>query len=359
MNYLKIKYGYIVVNQSGKHDFNFIKKKSEEINIKLIMIEDIYNNVKIKEEFVLNDIDYNDINCWRYSYFLERKLIKKLKHLKKEHLNMKCYQALDQYHHEINSGIFFEKNIINKINLLCESYIKNPKLTARCGNEILGNEFKDDVDILDNDLFKSTFYKCENNPLQISSYIEHKARLAILTKVVDYICLKKNGIQMDIEEQPKLKFGDQILITNYDLLPDNIKEVIEKISKNEFIHKYPVFWQWFSWFFGGFILLDYEDEEFNILSKKSGLPIKEIPNAFKIYELLFPKEGGWWFISQRSNIKLLKLFPPAFRGIGVLYRKKIYSKSGKIEDIEVTGEMTQRDLSLWNNLGYKILNENI
>ena len=40
------------------------------------------------------------------------------------------------------------------------------------------------------------------------------------------------------------------------------------------------------WIFGGFILKDYEEKEYEFLSNKSGIPASEIPNAFDAYEII-------------------------------------------------------------------------
>ena len=110
------------------------------------------------------------------------------------------------------------------------------------------------------------------------------------------------------------------------------------------------------WLFGGFILKDYKEKEYEVLSQKTGIPIEEISNALKAYQILFPRDDGWFMdLSPASNIKMMKIFSVPFMGVGANYRRLIYTESGKFEDLELTGMHTLNDLIKWNNLTVKVL----
>jgi len=113
------------------------------------------------------------------------------------------------------------------------------------------------------------------------------------------------------------------------------------------------------WVFGGFILKDYEKREYEILSSKTGIPLSEIPNAFNAYEILFPSSpGGSWFSdlsSKNMNVKMLKMFPVPFLGLGANYRKWLYTESGNYEDLRLSGLHTMDKLVQWNNLMVEVL----
>jgi hypothetical protein len=112
------------------------------------------------------------------------------------------------------------------------------------------------------------------------------------------------------------------------------------------------------WIFGGFILKDYEEKEYENLSQKTGIPIDEIPTALESYQILFPHDDGWFMDLQNSNIKLMKMFPVPFMGVGANYRLYLYTQSDKSErfkDLKLTGEHTLNDLVKWNNLAVKVL----
>jgi len=73
-----------------------------------------------------------------------------------------------------------------------------------------------------------------------------------------------------------------------------------------------------------------EEKEYEILSQKTGIPIKEIPNALESYQILFPRDDRWFMDLPSSNIKLMKMFPVPFIDIGANYGRLIYTESEKI-----------------------------
>jgi hypothetical protein len=141
-----------------------------------------------------------------------------------------------------------------------------------------------------------------------------------------------------------------------ELLPISFKSGLEELESHKYFYKYPIFWEWFMWVFGGFILKDYEEKEYEILSQKSGIPVEEIANAFDSYQILFPQEDGWFIdLSPKSYIKFIKMFPVPFSGIGANYRRLIYTDSKNFKDLNLSGRHTLNDLIKWNNLTVKVL----
>ena len=175
--------------------------------------------------------------------------------------------------------------------------------------------------------------------------------MAILKNAIDYKLYKDAGIGNKTENVKIL--GD---ITLMDFLPLSFKKGLDVISKHRYFHKYPIFWQWFMWLFGGFILKDYEEKEYEVLSQKTGIPTEEIPNALEAYQILFPRDDGWFMdLSPNSNIEMMKMFPVPFTGVGANYRRLLYTESGKFEDLNLTGMHTLNDLIKWNNLTVEVL----
>ena len=99
---------------------------------------------------------------------------------------------------------------------------------------------------------------------------------------------------------------------------------MNKLKSHKYFYLYPVFWQWFLWLFGGFYVEELKAEEFQLLSKKTGIPIDEIENALSAFDIIFPTKDGW-FVSV-SKFKTLKLFPVCFTGFGILYRVSMYEE---------------------------------
>ncbi|HUS47351.1 MAG TPA: hypothetical protein VM098_04490, partial [Phycisphaerae bacterium] len=107
----------------------------------------------------------------------------------------------------------------------------------------------------------------------------------------------------------------------------------------------------------GFILMDYEEREYQLLSEKTGIPVDEVPTALGAYDELFPHEGGWLAHWSSSNIRFLEIFPRPFMGIGAFLRRRVYTDAGQYRDLALSGQHTHTDLVKWNNLGVRVLAE--
>jgi len=298
LDYLVYKEGLLITNKP-KENPSFYENKAKEIGVNLIQIDNLQKAAEILNEIVPNcKLDETDFKTWRFSYWVERNLLQELKNRKKKFYPDKLrYQRLDEYYFSLNSGIFFSKNIVRRVHQLFEIFLKFPHISAKCGNECVGNNFDDECDALPKELYEDTYYKCTYNDIQISTFIEHRARLALLKNAIDYKLNK--GKPKDSQRDA---FGFDYEKALLDLLPTSFKNGMKQLEKHKYFYKYPVFWQWFMWIFGGFILKDYEEKEHAILSQKSGIPIKEIPNAFESYQILFPQNDGWFLdLSSHSD----------------------------------------------------------
>ena len=348
MDYLNIAKGLFITSEEGDNIDSY-KKIAKQLNIDLLYFPSLKQSKEALSEFVNDEhVEDADIEMWRFSYWVERNLLKQLNNKKRSLKDKKSYEALDKYYFEVNNRTFFYDNIAEKALNLYSTFQKYPYISAKCGNELIGNNFDDNHKSLPKNIFVETFYDCQFNDIQISTFIEHRTRLAILKNAIDYKLYK----YADVEYKAKISLSN---INPSMLLPDSFKEGVDSISEHKYLHRYPIFWQWFMWVFGGFILKDYEEKDYEILSKKTGIPISEIPNAFESYEILFPNNDGWFQDLKNSNIKMMKMFPIPFRGIGANYRRLLYTDSKKFEDLKVTGSHTLTDLIKWNNLTIKVL----
>ena len=355
MDYLNISEGALIVNE-GKRDIDFYKKKVKALNIDLVVIPDLSESKEALAEFMSNgSIEDVDISTWRLSYWVERNLLKCLTQKKNSHTDKKCFKSLTEYHLKVNSEIFFIENITEKVDKLYDIFQKFPRISAKCGNELMGNSFNDEYDALPDKIFSDTYYECKYNVIQISTFIEHRARLSILKNAIDYRIYEERGDTSKTDDISKRSDGNSEM-WSLALLPQSFKDGLNMIYKNKYFNRYPVFWQWFMWIFGGFILKDYEENEYEILSQKTGIPVGEIPNALESYQTLFPLNDGWFKdLSPNSNMKVMKMFPVLFRGVGTRYRRLLYTESGKFEDLELTGTHTLNDLIKWDNLTVEVL----
>ncbi|MCX7929024.1 MAG: hypothetical protein N2558_05095 [Patescibacteria group bacterium] len=355
LDFTKLPKGLFIV-QKNKPSFEFYKKISKELKISLVLIEDISKTKNyFKHHLKTYKLQDKDITIWRYSYWLERNFIKILNSKKKAGTGRKCYEVMESYYFKVNSGVFFTKNIVDRLIKLYDNFKSNPRLSAKVGNELVGNNFDDPHDNMPTSIFKETFYQCKLTDIQFSTFVEHTSKLTILKNLVDYTMFKQAGDKIRTEDI--LGFFGSTKISKLDFLPKSFRDSLEEISKHKYFSRYPVFWQWFLWFFGGFILLDYEEQEYKLMSEKTGIPIDEIPNALKVFDILFPMSGSWFFQPPYSNVKIMQMFPIPFRGIGANARRLYYTESGKFEDLKLTGKHTFNDLIAWNNLAVEVLDK--
>jgi hypothetical protein len=263
-------------------------------------------------------------------------------------LNVKRFRELCDYFYKVNSGVFFTQNAADRANDLYTAYREHPNISAKCGHEELGNDFAEDVQQLDKSLFSKTFYDCEYNDIQAASYIEHRARLMILKCAIDCLLQTNDGASGLAGHMNK----ENIQTSN---APKTFDDGLKLLSQHKYFYRYPIFWQWFMWLFGGFILKDYEEKEYQFLSTCTGIPVDEIPNALKSYDILFPLQGGWFIDVPNSNVRVMKMFPVPFSGIGANLRIDLYTKNHDFSQLKLTGNHTLDDLIKWNNLAYKVL----
>lgn len=352
LTYLNYDNGCFIV-QKSRPSISYFKDKAKELNIDLIDNSDLTKTKDCLAQFMQIQPEEAEIQTIRFAFLLERVLLKKIKKLKK--LNYKatnkleCYSRLDDYFFKINSGSFFTRDPIRRINQLFQAYIKNKNITAKICNELNGGNIDEEgVTSLSSQCFKETFYLAKDSILQVSLYVEHLARITILKCVIEHLVDKLKGDYNDKDFEN---------IISYISLPNTIREGLNEIKDDNYFHLYPRFWQFFTYVFGGFILTDIIDQEYDLLSKKTGIPIDEIPNAFEAFNKIFPRHRGWFFEFPHSHIKWHNFFPISLCGIGANYRRMAYTNDDTYKSLEkmLSTDMTMNDLSKWNNLAYALL----
>jgi len=358
MDYTSLEEGLLVASGT-RENIDFVIQISSSLNIGVTTLPDLKKTSEYLSGYLHNKpIDNRDIEIWRFTYWLARIMLDRLNKKKKSIQDKEGYRTLAYYHHQVNSGIFFTRNIVERIDKLYGLFKTNSKISAKLAHELNGESFHDEHDKIPKNIFNETFYKCKYTDIQISTFIEHKARITILKNAVDYKLYKmahdSERTNVAVYKILGVQFSD------FDLLPQGFIEGLEKISEHKYFHLYPVFWQWFLWAFGAFILKDIEEKEFKLLSEKTGIPINEIHNALLAYDLLFPRsEDGWFQIIPNTNIQILKLFPIPFRGIGANLRRFYYSEKHEFQELQnmLSGRYTYSELIKWNNLTVEVLSK--
>lgn len=358
MDYTGIKEGLFIV-QKGRQRFEYYEGVSKELGIKLITVPDLTKtNEYLRIPLNGRSAEKEDIETFRYSYWMEREYYRLLKAWKKSDKSVRRFAVLEELYYQINCMSFFTRNLLDKAKLLYDVFTQNYHITSKCANEMTGSDFGEDHTTIPKEVFKATFYECEFNVLQISTFLEHQSRIRILKCLIDYLLLR------DAEDERVDDAGEimGIKISKLTFLPDSFRTALNTISSHSHFKFYPSFWQWFLYAFGGFILLDKKEEEYQLLEAKTSIPVEEIDNALSAWDIMFPTKGGWFDTNQYSNIMALKLSSLPFRGIGANYRKLMYcmradGSDGEYSDLGIDNTYTMKNLICWNNLGVEVLSK--
>lgn len=335
MQYLQFPGGLFVVLKDCDQ-FEYYRARAAELSVELTQVTSVPGPL---ENRMLREFSDTDLNHWRLSYTIEFNLIKTLKQRKRQQPELQCYRQIDQYLFLVNSGVFFTRDLPERAEKLYNAFQQFPRLSARCGHEILGDDFDGEYQQVPTELFNETYYVCRLNDIALSTFVEHRARLAILKSAVDCV-LQERAHPGSIDTA---------------MLPVSFNSVWQ-FAGDRFIHRYPIFWQWFLWAFGGFVLTDVEEDEYRALSLKTGVPEADIPRAFAIYDEMFPLQGGWFIQpTQYSHARLMKMLPVPFMGLGAYYRPQLYGDRWE----EVRGELgranhTLTDLQKWQRVAREV-----
>lgn len=348
MTYLGLHRALFVATVSkGRTDVDDLYvRKSAEISVDLKIVTKLDDTAPQLLDYLRGrTLEGLDVATWRFSYWIERKLIEKLVKCRKSVGGAQRYEAKFGYYDQLNNSVFFTSNILERIRQLFRNFQRNANLSAKVACELSTGTF--DGEEIPKEVFRSTYYDCKLNDVAISSYLEYKSRLTILKYVVDFLSIRQAN-QTDARISDHLDFMG-VKLSRFDFLPADFLERMDHLGGHAYFRNYPVFWQWFLWFFGGFILLDNKDEEYRMLSHRTGIPISGIDDAFSAMDILFPAAGGWFVNHPTSNLRLLKVFPMPFFGNGADLRKKIYTDPPNYHTLKLTGAHTLDDLIKWNN----------
>ncbi len=260
---------------------------------------------------------------------------------------------------DMNSEVFVANNdgTNSRVEELYRTFQKFPNISAKCANESIGQSFDAEYEALPKEIYEETYYQCRLNDVAVSSFIEHRARLAILKNAIDYILYRNAGDESKTLAIESIKvLGKNLQWSHMNFLPKAFRDGLDEIAKEPYFHRYPVFWQWFLWFFGGFILTDLRDKEYELFARYTGVPPNEIPNALAAYEKLFPMPSGWFMdLGARSKTEQIKMMSVPFMGVGANVRRLAYAESNDFEKIPTGGQFTIKDLKTWNNTTVELL----
>jgi hypothetical protein len=360
LDYLIYDKGLFVTLNSTNADYDKLKEIAHKIRIDLVNLVITAENRDISElnqAYGETSLDTNLHDCivtvLRYAYALERNFVTYARTLTKSQ-DLQSYVDINDFIYIVNQHSFFQENSTARITEIFGAYTKYKNLTAKTDYEMLTGHYKSDADdvILSTGSYNELYYKVtpKKTPLHIAQYAELVCRLTILR-----LCVEETGFTPNI--------NDFLRSLQQMTLPNNLQSGILELKSHKYYYLYPYFWQIFVYVFGGIILKDKLDDEFELLSKITGIPTDEIGNALSAFDILFPlQDGNWLFdVSTKSDshLRILMFAPTPLYGLGANFRRLVYRKTNEVKFEEfgkqLKGLHTYNDLLKYNQILIKYL----
>jgi hypothetical protein len=330
MQYLQIELaGFFIARDNRPRNVPRVHEKVAPLGISLVDLADFRDSHRRFEAAgfgAITDVFLPDL--WRYSFWVERVLLDRLRGLKRSLPRAAGPAAVLGYHDLIHDHVFFIKERSERLALLYKGYRDHPKLSLALAIELGGEAFEPLSRASSSKILGEAMCAGKHAPVQASFYVEHRGRLSILKAAIDLLC------------------HDNLTPTHR--LPETFREGMRILRTRPNFRRYALVWQVFLWGFGGFFLADRVDQEFSWLSAQTGVPFDEVRLALRAFDDLFPTPSGSWLAPLRgTNIVAAKMVPTAFRGIGSMQRLKRY-KANNYRDLGYQ-DATSRHLVDWHN----------
>jgi hypothetical protein len=242
------------------------------------------------------DVRIEGVACaiWRWVYQIEEKFIDITRDKARSGKSPAAVKA-KAYYQVINDQVFFVQDVRRRALALYNAHFHEQHLALEAAAEIDPSEGGSRA-------LNLALRRHKNLPVQACLYVQHRGRLATLKAVVDRIVVG-GADEHDIVDM---------------VLPKSYQTALTTLRSHSHVHLYPLFWQVFSWAWGGFILKPRQPEEYEELAVQTGVPVSEIDNALSAFGILF---GSTFEPSTiLDDIRIIKLLPSSMRGLGAFHR---------------------------------------
>jgi hypothetical protein len=339
MAYLGIERGGFFVKENAAtaaRDAGLIQRTVTPLRVSLVDLGDFSDPIaRFGEGGFRGLIDPVLLEVWRFSYRVERTLLDKVRQDRRVAPERRGTAEVLGYHDLINDHVFFLKDHTERLRRLYDAYKGHPRLSAAVAAEQAGGAFEATrwrrSTLRDNHVLAEALYEGKHPCVQASFYVEHRARVAILKAAIDLSCLQPAG-------------HEAALVA----LPATFRDGLRRLRARPSFRRYALLWQVFLWGFGGFWLADREDEELGWLSRQTGVPRAEVKTALGAFDDLFPlAEGSWIVPVKNSPLRLTRMMPLAFRGVGAVQRLRRHG--ARDYDAFGVGALGRRNLIAWHN----------
>lgn len=178
---------------------------------------------------------------------------------------------------------------------LYKRYWEEPKIARRMAIEINGSDWKE--------LFQQAMYHGATDEIQACFYLEHRKRIAVAFAATRCAALGDDSSRWAA------------------WAPASFHNMVDRIVDEQAWYL-PVVLQVYFLGFGGLICLDADDTEFEYVADQAGCTPTEARFALRLFDELFPFDGGWFY--DAFELSRLKLMPVPLRGAGLYMREALY-----------------------------------
>lgn len=239
---------------------------------------------------------------WLFSHLLQARLRPKWTQLSSQHPQSAAIHAARQWDRQVYESLPLVASPVARLVRQQESFDNFGRLLA--------SRIAEDLSLTGQyGMSWAVLHEGENRWLQAALLLQHTARLAIFTTLVEIAALIPSS------EVTALITGAD------DRLPDRRwRSRLAEAVNNPVSARWPLLWQTYLGCWGGFLVPERRDDELAMLAEEAGTSPAEAEHALGAFNSYFPiADGGDWH-GRSSGVDLLKFYPAAMRGVGVLHR---------------------------------------
>jgi hypothetical protein len=311
------------VRACGEHRLwgrRVLKKIQDKTGIKFILVEKLEDAEKGLETLGLPKPPFADLpDLWRFSFWAQRRLIASFNQVTKQGICPETAKKAKEYYRFINDAVFFMPDVPSRVEKLLDAHFGHQQLARSAALEIETKnvEFAAPANT---ETFRRTLDDGKHYPVQACMYLSHRARLYVLKAAIDYSI----GLANRTIKTMKIKIGGVEVDLGGRGPPQCLLQGHPRVREAHVIPPLADVWQSFLYTWGGFFLLDRLEQEYAQISKETGVPVVELPQAMRAFDKFFPVDGGWMRKSPTDQRWLVMMMPAALRGIGSARRLDMY-----------------------------------
>jgi hypothetical protein len=277
----------------------------------------------------------DEIGLWRLAALVERCYRAKILSEVKERRDAPGPNALKEFHRLVGERVLFLPDPGEQATALYEAHDSHPRLTLALARELDGEPFSPSEAQASNARLQNALRFGGDLLLHCSMWVEYRSRLALLRAAVELALDQRAGGDKSANSFDWSLFA----------LRTSFHNGLEWLGSQPTFWRYPALWEQLCWTWGGFLLTDRLDVEYDQLAAASGVPSREVPGALTTFDRLFPLAGGWFKEPGPTKARRLALFPFHFHGIGAFRRRR----AGWVPPLDSPSDHTGADVVRWNN----------